>query len=102
MAYCKECFAIFPSDSDMKECPYCGAIDFKPTSKRYVALNEITEYPFTEEGDTEFMIESTITEVIGEIETELSREEAHEICWNILRNTLAMCITSDDYLEARM
>ena len=102
MAYCKECYSIFPADPEMKECPYCGALDFKPTSKKYVALKEITEYPFTEDGDTDNMIENAITEVIGKIETELSREEAHKICWNIIRNILAMCITSNDYLEARM
>lgn len=102
MAYCKECHAIFPSISDMKECPYCGALNFRRTRKRYVALDEVTEYPFTNDADTDAMIKDAITEIIGGIETELTLEDAYEICWNILRNTLAMCIASDDYLEAGM
>ena len=102
MAYCKECLAIFPADPNMRECPCCGTLDFKPSRKRYVALKEITEYPFIGEDETEAMIEDTITEVIGNIETECSRGEMHDICWNIIFNTLTMCITSDDYLEVGM
>ena len=102
MAYCKECYSIFPADPEMKECPYCGALNFKPSGRRYVSLKEVTEFPFNDIADTDEMIENTINEVIGSIETELTREEAHKICWDILRNTLAMCITSDDFLEEYM
>ena len=102
MAYCKKCYAIFPTDSEMKECPYCGALDFKPSGRRYVSLKEVTEFPFSDIADTDEMIENTINEVIGSVETELTREEARDICWLILRNTLAMCITSDDFLEEYM
>ena len=102
MAYCKECYAIFPADPEMKECPYCGSLNFKSPRRRYVSLKEVTEFPFEDIAETDKMIENTINEVIGSIETELSRKEAHKICWLILRNTLAMCITSDDFLEEYM